>query len=214
MQRIGRFEVERAIRGDALLVVMRGTITANRLALRKGAAMLRPASAPVDASRDAEVLSVSVKPTRLVIEPISRAWALNLIEEIERRDAAWEMVAEGLILEGLGRMERLDRLREQRPAWVDRALQMARRQESLRRIADAVGRHPSHVAREFRRHEGVSVGEFARRCRLELAARSLRSGEASIADVAFAAGFCDQSHFTNAFHRVFGVTPAVYRRKR
>jgi AraC family transcriptional regulator len=148
-----------------------------------------------------------------VSEPTARAWAINLLEELRRRDPGWQLVAEGLILQGIGRLERIDRLRDQRPAWVDRVLALARRQQPLHRIAEAVGKHPSHIAREFRRHEGVSVGEYARRCRLELAARRLRADDAPIADIAFAHGFCDQSHFTNAFRRVFGVTPAAYRQR-
>jgi AraC family transcriptional regulator len=152
-------------------------------------------------------------PATSVSEPTARAWALNLMEELRSREPGWELIAEGLILQGIGRLERIDRLRDQRPAWLDRVLALARLQQPLHRIAAIVRKHRSHVAREFRRHEGVSVGEYSRRCRLEDAARALRTEDAPIADIAFTLGFCDQSHFTNAFRRVFGVTPAAYRRR-
>lgn len=146
-----------------------------------------------------------------VADHTARAWSLNLIRELQTREPQWELMIEGLVLQGLAWLARLASVTDQRPSWLDDVVDLARRQQSLRTIAAIVGRHSSHIAREFRRHEGVSVGEFSRRCRLELAARTLSGDSASIADVAFAAGFCDQSHFTNAFRRVFGVTPAAYR---
>jgi transcriptional regulator GlxA family with amidase domain len=33
----------------------------------------------------------------------------------------------------------------------------------------------------------------------------------SLAEIAMAAGFSDQSHFTRCFRRQFGITPAAYR---
>jgi AraC family transcriptional regulator len=146
-----------------------------------------------------------------IADHTARAWSLNLIRELASREPRWELMVEGLALQGLAWLSRLAVVADQRPAWLDDVVALARRQQPLRTIAAIVGRHSSHIAREFRRHEGVSVGEFSRRCRLELAAMTLSSDSASIADVAFAAGFCDQSHFTNAFRRVFGVTPAAYR---
>ncbi|MGH7559893.1 MAG: helix-turn-helix domain-containing protein [Gemmatimonadales bacterium] len=32
-----------------------------------------------------------------------------------------------------------------------------------------------------------------------------------LSEIALRAGFYDQSHFTNVFHRTLGVTPAAYR---
>jgi AraC-like DNA-binding protein len=42
--------------------------------------------------------------------------------------------------------------------------------------------------------------------------RAVAKNAYGVHGVALAAGFCDQSHFTNAFRRLFGVTPAEYRR--
>ena len=38
----------------------------------------------------------------------------------------------------------------------------------------------------------------------------LASGRFDVAGVAFRMGFCSQSHFTAAFRRAFGVSPARY----
>lgn len=72
--------------------------------------------------------------------------------------------------------------------------------------------HPVHLARVFRRHHGCSIGEYLRRKRLEAAAAALASEGASIAGIAFAAGFSDQAHFTRAFRAHAGLPPGRFRR--
>jgi AraC-like DNA-binding protein len=57
------------------------------------------------------------------------------------------------------------------------------------------------------------VGEYVRTLRLEGAIRDLEESEASLAAIALANGFSDQSHFSNAFRRHTGVTPSEYRRR-
>jgi AraC-like DNA-binding protein len=197
-------------------VAIRSGLT--RFELHAGCASLRPARTTVRMSfrtpctiLTAECDDAAIAAPRVVAETTGRAWALALCREVETRSPGWQFAAEGQILVGLAWLWRLGRLETARPEWLDSAVDLARRQMPLARIAEEIGRHPSHVARAFRRHEGVSPGEYSRRCRLELAARALVSGE-PIASVALDAGFCDQSHFTNAFHRVFGMTPSAYRR--
>ena len=70
--------------------------------------------------------------------------------------------------------------------------------------------HPAHLARRFRARFGESVGSYARNARLDWAAARLRS-DAPLARIACEAGFADQSHFTRAFGRRFGVAPGRYR---
>jgi AraC-like DNA-binding protein len=48
--------------------------------------------------------------------------------------------------------------------------------------------------------------------RLDFAARQLATSSASLAEIASAAGFADQSHFTKAFQRATGMTPGEWRR--
>jgi AraC family transcriptional regulator len=50
--------------------------------------------------------------------------------------------------------------------------------------------------------------------RIERAQKLLRSDEHSIAQVALLSGFADQSHFTRAFSRRIGQSPANWARRR
>ncbi len=69
-------------------------------------------------------------------------------------------------------------------------------------------------ARAYRHWRGEGIGEVRRRRRLEAAALLLERDDAGLADVAIAAGFCDQSHMTRAFKQQLGRTPAAIRSAR
>jgi AraC family transcriptional regulator len=83
----------------------------------------------------------------------------------------------------------------------------------LNDIAEAVHLSPFHVARLFKQALGVSPHQYLIQVRVN-SARSLLSagsGERSLAEVASAVGFADQSHLTRHFKRLLGVTPKQLR---
>jgi AraC family transcriptional regulator len=82
---------------------------------------------------------------------------------------------------------------------------------SLSTIATAVGLNPAYLARMFRKYYGCSVGEYVKRLQLEFAEQELIKSESSLAEIAAAAGFYDQSHFTNAFKLYAKMTPTEFR---
>ncbi|HEY4642023.1 MAG TPA: AraC family transcriptional regulator, partial [Thermoanaerobaculia bacterium] len=100
--------------------------------------------------------------------------------------------------------------------WLPTIEQLLREENvtSLTKLGAHVGRHPAHVAREFRAHYGCSIGEFVRACRIDRARDALLRTDRAIADIALDSGFYDQSHFTNVFRRLLGVTPDRYRMQR
>jgi AraC-like DNA-binding protein len=73
-------------------------------------------------------------------------------------------------------------------------------------LANAVGLSPFHAARLFAQATGMPPHAWRNQIRLQRALGPLRAG-ASVADVAAASGFTDQSHFTRHFRRMFGVPP-------
>lgn len=85
------------------------------------------------------------------------------------------------------------------------------RSVSLAEIARVTGMHRVHVSREFRRHFGVTIGEFLRNLRVEHARELLATTTQTLTDIALDCGFADQSHFSAIFRRLTGSTPAVFR---
>ena len=85
---------------------------------------------------------------------------------------------------------------------------------TLSAIAGAVGVHPVYLANSFRRHYRCSVGEYLRRRRVEFACHKISTTKDSLAGIALAAGFANQSHFSRIFKQVTGLTPAQYRAAR
>jgi AraC family transcriptional regulator len=143
--------------------------------------------------------------------------ASRLARELDSPDDLAPLAAEGIVLEmlvGLTRQEASGTGCP--PRWLLRAQELlhARFAEPIRtdEVASAVGVHPAHLARGFRTHFRLSMGTYVRRLRLDWAARELVRSDASLAAVALAAGFADQSHFTRFFKRHTGQTPNAYRR--
>ena len=69
------------------------------------------------------------------------------------------------------------------------------------------------IARQFRTAHGTSPYRYSLMRRLDFARNRLGSGM-PLAEVALAAGFVDQAHFTRMFRAAFGVTPGRYARLR
>lgn len=143
--------------------------------------------------------------------------ARRLHRESRTGDEPAPIMIEGLVLEMIGtaaRDARCESTRVRRSMRDARALIELRYAEalSLSDVAGAVGLHPVYVAGEFRRAYGETVGDCVRRVRVERAADALTASDESIAGIALACGFANQSHFTRVFRRAIGVTPARYRR--
>jgi AraC-like DNA-binding protein/quercetin dioxygenase-like cupin family protein len=82
---------------------------------------------------------------------------------------------------------------------------------SLGDLAAAHDLHPAYLCQAFRAAFGVSIGEYARTIRFEWARECLTRGTGSISDVALAAGFSDQAHFSRDFKARTGTSPRRYK---
>ncbi len=69
------------------------------------------------------------------------------------------------------------------------------------------------LARQFRISYGTSPYRYSLMRRLEFA-RTRLGGGVPLGEIALAAGFVDQAHFTRMFRSAFGVTPGRYARLR
>lgn len=144
----------------------------------------------------------------------------RLLEEVFRDDSYSRLACEGLLLEIVAAFGRRNcsQLRSRKPPrWLSAARDYVQEHAltpiALQEVARAVGRHEIHVAREFRRFFGASVGEFARGLRAEEAARLLLESQLSITEIALNCGFSSHSHLCREFKGRFGVTPSYYRER-
>jgi AraC family transcriptional regulator len=148
---------------------------------------------------------------------LSVVLALRLYREFRAQDKYSPLAVEGVLLEMLAEMSRRRELpaSNRAPRWLERAREIlhaqAAKTPTLSQIAAEVGVHPVHLAHEFRKFYRASVGEYARSLRIEAACREVAQSELPLSEIAANAGFYDQSHFTNAFKRHTGMTPAQFR---
>lgn len=80
---------------------------------------------------------------------------------------------------------------------------------SLEQLAQLAGLSPYHLVRVFKQQTGLPPHTYLVQVRVEQAKRVLQTGS-SIAEVAAATGFADQSHLTRRFKRIVGVTPGQF----
>lgn len=142
--------------------------------------------------------------------------AIRLYREFCEMDAVAPLVIESLALEIVAEASRQASLSEKRiPRWLEQVREVlhARFDENVvfAELAAVAGVHPVYLAREFRRHFRCTMGEYVRRLRVEIACRLIAKSDIPLNEIAARVGFYDQSHFTNAFKRQTGLTPAQYR---
>jgi AraC-like DNA-binding protein len=85
---------------------------------------------------------------------------------------------------------------------------------SLIDVARACGLSRGHFTKSFRVSTGHTPHQWLQRYRVDKAKSLLLDSSNSIAAVAAACGFADQSHLTRVFSRLVGDSPAAWRRRR
>ncbi|HEV2905625.1 MAG TPA: helix-turn-helix domain-containing protein [Pyrinomonadaceae bacterium] len=142
---------------------------------------------------------------------------LRLFQEAEQDDAVSPLAIEGLALEMIAMLCRLNEPRGNRPPhWLTQAHDLLRDQFaeplSVATIAKTVDVHPVHLSRTFRKRYGSSIGDYVRSLRIEKARSLLSSTALPLAEIATTTGFYDQAHLSRVFKRRLRMTPAQYRR--
>jgi len=148
------------------------------------------------------------------------AWAIaaRIAAELETCDAFTPLAVEGLTLELFSALlrstSRAGGTASTKPAWlglVRERIEHDPRVATIGELASLANVHPAYLARRFRQHFAVSIGQYTRRARLQWAAQRLSTTDEPVSSIALRAGFADQSHFTRAFRAHFSLTPRKYR---
>lgn len=82
--------------------------------------------------------------------------------------------------------------------------------DTLDELGRRVELSPYHLARAFRTLTGLSIHDYRERLRVLYALEHLDAFD-RLVDLAFETGYSSHSHFTQAFRRVLGATPAALR---
>lgn len=83
---------------------------------------------------------------------------------------------------------------------------------TLETLAAEVDISPLYLPRAFKSAVGQSTHQYVLRRRVERARKLLETSDIPIAEIALSSGFSSQSHLSNWFLKVVGVSPATYRR--
>jgi AraC-like DNA-binding protein len=79
-------------------------------------------------------------------------------------------------------------------------------------LATTAGASRSVLAERFQQHLGISPIRYVRDWRLHLASLALVETDASVAAIAFDAGYSSEAAFNRAFSRAYGQPPSAWRR--
>jgi AraC family transcriptional regulator len=165
--------------------------------------------------------------SRLEFPLDTSAWRL----ELQHGDCVWlalqvlsalledafddRFAVDALVSEMVGIALRLVDRENQPRVWVPKVRERLQQEFadgfSLAELAHFAGVHPASLARGFRLDEGVTIGEYVNRLRVQHACRLMTEAKAKLADVALACGFADQSHLTRVFKTITGMTPSMFR---
>jgi AraC family transcriptional regulator len=144
-------------------------------------------------------------PVTLASRALARLWSDAEASEanLQRSTAAFLNLARGAPVHS-------------RPAWLARAQHQiaAGQATTATRIAATLDMHPRWLAHAYRQAAGEGLRDTVMRTRAEQAAHLLRSSDSPIAEIAFATGFCDQSHLNRVLGQFTGRTPAQVRAER
>jgi AraC family transcriptional regulator len=137
-----------------------------------------------------------------------------------QEDSASQIAIPALALEMAAHLIRESEPRRtgQPPFWLQRVRQRLddgfADTPTLAELAGIGGVHPAHLARNFRRHYSLNIGEYLRRRRVEVASAMLTRPDLSLTEIALTTGFANHAHFATVFKRMTGSTPRDFRRSR
>lgn len=84
---------------------------------------------------------------------------------------------------------------------------------SVKALAETMKLNPTYLLRLFRKEVGISLKQFVKKARVDIAENLLLYSDLSYLVISTSLGFSSQSSFIAVFKKITGVTPKVYREK-
>ena len=80
-------------------------------------------------------------------------------------------------------------------------------------LAEAINISPTHLSRIFKQETGISVSEYIRQRKIDMAKNLLRFSNYDFVEIAVMLSYSSQSHFIQHFRSQTGMTPKAYRKQ-
>ena len=84
---------------------------------------------------------------------------------------------------------------------------------TVNELAEAIGISPTHLSRIFKQETGISVSEYIRQRKIDMAKNLLRFSDYDYVEIAVMLSYSSQSHFIQHFRSQVGMTPKAYRKQ-
>lgn len=156
-------------------------------------------------------------------DPVLPALIRTIIDELDQKEEGYQGTIRGLLWAALSRHHRLMRKHCTKTTGNPQPLLdigpaisylSAHFTEDIRVPELAALCHLSEVSlrRRFRERLGLSPQDYLHQIRIHNAAIRLMASSCSVAEAAYGAGYNTLSCFSRQFHRIYGVSPTVWRR--
>ena len=84
---------------------------------------------------------------------------------------------------------------------------------TVNELAAAISISPTHLSRIFKQETGISVSEYIRQRKIDMAKNLLRFSGYDYVEIAVMLSYSSQSHFIQHFRSQTGMTPKAYRKQ-
>lgn len=78
-------------------------------------------------------------------------------------------------------------------------------------VASYFGYNEKYLTTFFKKHSGITLKQHILQTKMELAKSALSETTQPVSQIAFSLGFSDAHNFSNAFHKITGLSPSDYR---
>ncbi len=154
--------------------------------------------------------------SQLIQNPQIHFLFANLYREFSLSDSYSEVSVELLLLQVCKTLSDFKEINShENPTWVDGLKELLHYDTSnlsLDYLSNELKVHPVHISRAAPKYLSMSLGEYIRQQKLKKTLPLLFDTSITLTEIAYQAGFSDQSHFNRVFKSYFKMNPGAYRK--